>query len=882
MAASTQDMSAQQAQHAPVRLLIAERSENAAYQFDSLLRDAGVATRPEIIDLPMAVDKLAHADMMLCSTALPELNQLLPRLVSIAPHVPIILVSNDDAPLTAIEGMELGAADVVAEADARHLVLVVKRELEHVCRNIQYRQMKKALAEAEQRCQLLLESSRAAIAYVHEGMHIHANEHYLQLFGFEDADDLLGLPLIDLLESDSAVKLKQTLKAFREEEEETEFEFSGVSTHGEAVVGSMTLAAAEYEGEHCLQVTVRTQPTASTNLSLVTDQSAAASETKAAASETKAAASVEMPAAEPVAETDQNGATIDVADDVPVLDAGAIVATGEGAAAEGKTGSTDADIDAAVDGIDFELELEETDVPTSEMAPETKPQVATKIEPESEPEALVSADDEQPAIDFESDATEPEASEAAAASVDTAEAEAPADAPGTGENLQDAANASQDPDASGAFPATSRPGEFGRIMPLPEFLQASEAMATEHGGQFVSVFVAQVDDHEDLQRAFGLAGVDDACRKVANTLLERVNAPFVQISPSQWAMLICGQTREEALEIVDEHRATIEKMMFEIREKTVRPTCTFAGAILSNDGFDNIGAALEATLDKAITTLRSTLASSDGNTVKLPAFESAEQEYDDEANRVLSLITEAIENQSFTLLFQPIISLRGDSDEHYEVFLRMSDREGKQMAPGEFLRTAIDNNVAGKIDRWVILQSIKMLSKHRANGHNTRLTINLTANSVADGEFIQWLGVAIKAARMPSDAVIFQITERDAATYIRQTREFVEGLKHLHCRASLSRFGLAEEPFEVLGHIPVDFVKLDGELIEALDKDASRKDEVAEMIRELQNQGKLTIVPMVESASLLSTLWQAGVNYIQGHYLQEPSTNMDYDFSTDD
>mgnify|MGYP000184542355 CR=1 FL=1 len=48
------------------------------------------------------------------------------------------------------------------------------------------------------------------------------------------------------------------------------------------------------------------------------------------------------------------------------------------------------------------------------------------------------------------------------------------------------------------------------------------------------------------------------------------------------------------------------------------------------------------------------------------------------------------------MLFQPIISLRGDSDEHYEVFLRMSDRDGNQMVPSEFLRTAIDNNVAGK------------------------------------------------------------------------------------------------------------------------------------------------------------------------------------------
>jgi EAL domain-containing protein (putative c-di-GMP-specific phosphodiesterase class I) len=39
---------------------------------------------------------------------------------------------------------------------------------------------------------------------------------------------------------------------------------------------------------------------------------------------------------------------------------------------------------------------------------------------------------------------------------------------------------------------------------------------------------------------------------------------------------------------------------------------------------------------------------------------------------------------------------------------------------------------------------------------------------------------------------------------------------------------------------------------------------------------------MVETADILSTLWQAGANYIQGHYLQEPSAEMDYDFSTDE
>ena len=852
MAASTQDMSAQLAQHAPVRLLIAERTENAAYEFDSLLRDAGIATRLEVIDLPMALEKLPHADMLLCNASLPQLHQLLPRLASIAPQVPVILVNNGEVTLSQSEGMELGAADVVSDAEGRHLVLVVKRELENVCQNLQLKQMKKALDEAEQRCQLLLQSSRAAIAYVHEGMHIYANEGYLQLFGFKDADDLLGLSLIDLLNDDSGSALKDQLKQFRRDEKESNFDFVGHSSDGTTINGNMALAVAEYEGEHCLQVTVRVDD-----------------------------ANESDPASNSASKPASNSEAADL-NAVPVLLEDAIVAEREAVPATAATlenGNAPVNGSAAEQSLDsqaieFELELEDTggDVESASDNPAAPTPASARAadQTESDDQAETEARSAEPEmIEFTPD--EPIA-EVEAVSAENSQAE----------NSQAENKVAATPAVVKADAATVDVKNNGTAMPLADFLAASENIVKTHDGEFVSVFAAQIDGYEDLQRAFGLSGVNDACRRVEARLLENVDAPFMRISPHQWAMLVYSKTREDALECVDGYRAAVEAMMFEVREKTVRPSCTFGGAILNTHGTDSIGAAIEATLDKAFGTLRTTLDSSEGNSVELPAFENADQEFDDEANRVLALISEAIENQSFTLLFQPIISLRGDSDEHYEVFLRMNDRNGHQMAPGEFLRTAIDNGVAGKIDRWVILQSIKMLSSHRANGHNTRLTINLTSNSVADPEFIQWLGVAIKAARLPSDAVIFQITERDASSYIRQTREFVEGLKNLHCRSSLSRFGLEAEPFEVLNHIPVDFVKLDGTLIEALDKDVEKKEEVAGLVRELQNAGKLTIVPMVESASLLSTLWQAGVNYIQGHYLQEPSANMDYDFSTDD
>ncbi len=774
-------MTAQQPPHAPVRLLIAENSENAAHRFDSLLRDAGIATRPEIIDLPMALEALSNADMMLCNASLPNLDRVVPQLRQKAPHVPIIVINNDDASLTPADVLELGAADAVADSDAKHLVLVVKRELEHVCQHLRLHQTRKALEEAEQRCELLLAGSKAAIAYVHEGMHIFANEVYLKLFGFDDADDLLGLPLIDLLDADSAETLKATLKKFRHDaeadEEETVIDFAGKSTDGEPVAGSMTLAGAEYEGEHCLQVTLRTN-------------------------------------------SDSN---------LERLPNGAVATSGETAIptltdSHAQTGNE------SVSGLEFELELEDSN-------------------PVQVPGPAPATNSTDAAIDLVDSTTQ-----------------AAADVP---------VEAQPEETQTAGTQANS----------LEAFLDAGERYLDNSDAGFAGVFVAQVDGYQDMQQSYGLTGVDRICTKVQTALAQAAadqSAPNMALSAYQWAVIVSAEGKQQALDLIDGFRRNIEELMLEVKEKTVRPSVSFGGARLDQDGFDSLGTAIESTLDSAFGTAQAIAESGDGNQIELPSEEDPDTEVNDEANRVLLLINEAIENQKFMLLFQPIISLRGDSDEHYEVFLRMMDRNGEQMAPGEFLRTAIENGVAGKIDRWVILQSIKMLSTHRAKGHNTRLTINVTSNSVADGEFIQWLSVAIKAARLPSDAVIFQITERDASTYIRQTREFVEGLKNMHCRSSLSRFGLAAEPFEILRHIPVDFVKLDGSHIESLAENPDLKDEVTGMIQQLQGGGKLTIVPMVESANVLSALWQAGANYIQGHYLQQPSTSMDYDFSTDD
>ena len=243
-----------------------------------------------------------------------------------------------------------------------------------------------------------------------------------------------------------------------------------------------------------------------------------------------------------------------------------------------------------------------------------------------------------------------------------------------------------------------------------------------------------------------------------------------------------------------------------------------------------------------------------------------------------AMVQNALDSGRFKLLFQPILSLRGSNKEHYEVLLRMVDEEGNEVSPNEFLATAAKIGATTKLDRWVILEAVKILSEHRAKGNNTHLIVNLSRESVLDATLPPWLGVAFKAAKLPTDAIIFQIQEIDINDHLNVASEFTKQLQDIGCDCSVNRFGCALNPFNALKKIHVTHVKVDGSFTQDLQNNSDDENSLNELIAELHQNDKITIVPFVENANVLSKLWQSGVHYIQGYYLQEPSDNMDYDF----
>ena len=242
----------------------------------------------------------------------------------------------------------------------------------------------------------------------------------------------------------------------------------------------------------------------------------------------------------------------------------------------------------------------------------------------------------------------------------------------------------------------------------------------------------------------------------------------------------------------------------------------------------------------------------------------------------------ALKANTFNLLFQPLINLKGDEQEHYETLLRMPQSNGEELSAGEFLNGfVISEDLKRKIDRWVILHSTKLLSEHRQQNLSTRLFVNLSAASLMDTGLASWIGVALKAAKLDKDSVIFQFNEEDATKFLSQAQAFTADLSDKGYSCALSRFGCSLKPFQTLKHLSVDYVKVDGSFTNELGHPESLGT-LKELLANLHQQELKTIVPLVESASAVASLWQLGTHFIQGYYVQAPQTGMVYNFSDDD
>jgi diguanylate cyclase (GGDEF)-like protein/PAS domain S-box-containing protein len=252
-------------QDAVIRLLLVEDQLEDAEQLISHLRNGGMAVRPQ---RPESLEDLVHllssqsVDMVLAAIDakyLP-LQAVLEQVTATGKDIPVVASTLVLDEKTALAALAAGTRDIAMRHRPEHVQAVVRSEFAALLARRGLRHLEASLRETERRCDALIASSRDPIAYVHEGMHIRANDAYLEMFGFEGFDEIEGLSVLDLIGPAHADAFKQVLKKLgKGESPPRQLELQAMRTDGSSFDAVMEFTQATYEGEACLQIVFRQQ-----------------------------------------------------------------------------------------------------------------------------------------------------------------------------------------------------------------------------------------------------------------------------------------------------------------------------------------------------------------------------------------------------------------------------------------------------------------------------------------------------------------------------------------------------------------------------------------------------------------------------------------------
>jgi EAL domain-containing protein (putative c-di-GMP-specific phosphodiesterase class I) len=168
------------------------------------------------------------------------------------------------------------------------------------------------------------------------------------------------------------------------------------------------------------------------------------------------------------------------------------------------------------------------------------------------------------------------------------------------------------------------------------------------------------------------------------------------------------------------------------------------------------------------------------------------------------------------------------------------------------------------VDRWVIGASLSFC----ATKQPTLLFLRLSRDSVVDETLTDWLAARLTSLKVPPERLCFQVSEEVAAAQLRETKELARRLAAAGCLFAVDHVGTGRDPAQLLHHVPMQFMKIDGSLMQGLHRDAEQQRKVANLTAVAKKLGIRTIAERVEDARTMAVLWQLGIAYFQGNFVQ--------------
>jgi EAL domain-containing protein (putative c-di-GMP-specific phosphodiesterase class I) len=232
------------------------------------------------------------------------------------------------------------------------------------------------------------------------------------------------------------------------------------------------------------------------------------------------------------------------------------------------------------------------------------------------------------------------------------------------------------------------------------------------------------------------------------------------------------------------------------------------------------------------------------------------------------VIRDALDNDNFVLFCQPVFSLQAERITQYELLLRLRDSDGRMVRPFGFLEPADRYGLMSEIDRWVVQHALDILTRDVTG--DLRLEVNLAGQSLGDYELTSLIEQHIAMTDLDPGRLILEVSENVAAAHLEDCERFAKRLRGLGIGFALDDFGSTFASFRHLRDLPVNYLKIDGDLVVTVTESRTGQLTIKSLVELAKGLGAETIAEYVSDDQTLEFLREQGVGYAQGYRIGRP------------
>ena len=219
----------------------------------------------------------------------------------------------------------------------------------------------------------------------------------------------------------------------------------------------------------------------------------------------------------------------------------------------------------------------------------------------------------------------------------------------------------------------------------------------------------------------------------------------------------------------------------------------------------------------------------------------------------------------FQAYFQAIVDTQTKKVHKYEALIRYVTKEGVEIAPYNFINVAKKTKLYPNIIKIVIQDSFKLIKNK-----NKRVSVNISFDDIANEETTAFIYEILEQNKEYTEFLEFEILESEEISDFNEVSKFISEIKKFNCIVGVDDFGAGYSNFNLLTLLDIDFVKIDGSLIEKINT-SKDLEIIVSTIANFSKEFKVkTVAEYVSNEDIYNKIKELKIDYCQGYYFDRP------------